>query len=225
MQWPSQPITKDNAAELQEINRWGRGSVQQIKKVNRNKNEFLVLTPLGVYLYQTTPPYILTFIPDVDEFLLSSDEHWLAVSLKNGDVEIWSMDEMSLKQTVSHSFPEDIVNKIEEHTLLPYYVGGMTFSPNASEIAIGYIDGTVELWRIGESDPYAVLRHDAFSLWQTDLSLVFQLRYSPDGKTLAVFKFEPNTNANRLTLWSIPEGKLISVSEAGRLYHLLSLPT
>ncbi|HEX9386603.1 MAG TPA: WD40 repeat domain-containing protein [Anaerolineales bacterium] len=221
MQWPSRPITKDNAGEIHEINRWGRGSVQQIKKLNRNQDEFLVLTPLGVYLYQTTPPYILTFIPDVDEFILSPDEHWLATSLKNGNVQIWSIDEMSLKQTVSHSFPEEITKKIEEHKLLPYYVGGMAFSPDNSEIAIGYIDGTVELRRIGEPDPYATLRNDAFALWQTDIGLVFRLRYSSDGKTLAVFKFEPYTNANRLTFWSLPEAKLISVSEAGRFYDFV----
>ena len=94
MPWPSQPITKDNATEIHEIFRWGRGSVEQIKKLNRNKSEFLVLTPLGVYLYQTTPPEILTFIPDVDEFILSPDEHWLAISLKNGNVQIWGMDEL-----------------------------------------------------------------------------------------------------------------------------------
>ena len=97
----------------------------------------------------------------------------------------------------------------------------MAFSPDNSEIAIGYIDGTVELRRIGGPDPYATLRNDAFALGQTDIGLVFRLRYSSDGKTLAVFKFEPHTNANRLTLWSIPEAKLISVSEAGRFYDFV----
>lgn len=217
--WPSQPITEENAQELKEINRWGRGSPLEIRKLQRNNEESLVLTSLGVHLYQTTPPYELAFIPDANEFWLSQDEHLLAVGLKNGDVQIWNMDDMSLQQTFVHSFPEEIVKKIEDEHLLPFYVGGIAFSPDNSEIAVGYADGAVALYRLGEMDPYLTLRHDAFSLWQTDIGLVFQLSYSPGGKTLVVFKYEPYINANRLTFWSLPDGELISVSEAGRFYE------
>jgi WD40 repeat protein len=160
-----------------------------------------------------------TFIPDVAEFWLSQDEQLLALGMKNGDVQVLNMYDMSLKQTFVHSFPEDIIKKIEDEHLLPFYVGGVAFSSDNSQIAVGYADGAVALYRLGENDPYLTLRHDAFSLWQTDIGLVFQLSYSPDGKTLVVFKYEPYINANRLTFWSLPEGELISVSEAGRFYH------
>ena len=53
------------------------------------------------------------------------------------------MADMSLKQTFTHKFPEDIVKKIEEDMLLPFYVGGIAFSPDNSEIAVGYADGVV----------------------------------------------------------------------------------
>lgn len=217
--WTSQPISAENAKELQEINRWGRGSPLQIRLLHGDSERFLVLTDFGVYLYQTAPVSDqLAFIPDVRSFYLSQDEQFLAVSLKNGDVQVWNMDDMSLKQTFTHKFPEDIVKKIEEDRLLPFYVGGIAFSPDNSEIAVGYADGAVELFRLGETAPYVTLRHDSFSLWGTDVGLVFELSYSPDGKTLAIFKYEPYVNANRLTLWSLPEGELTFLSEAGRFY-------
>jgi len=219
--WPSQPITAENAKQIQEINRWGRGSPLQIQPLHGGTEQFLVLTDFGVYLYQTVPPERLAFIPDAATFHLSQDEQLLAVSLKNGDVQIWGMDGMSLEKTFTHTFPEEIVQKIEEDMLLPFYVGGMAFSPDNSEIAIGYADGNVDLYRMNEISPYLTLRHDSFSLWGTDVGLVFELSYSPDGKTLAVFKYESYINANRLTLWSLPEGELTFVSEAGRFYEFV----
>jgi WD40 repeat protein len=216
--WPAEPITQDNVTEIKEINRWGRGTPLEIQPLHGSNEQFLVLTDFGVYLYQTKPPDRLAFIPDADEFYLSQDEQLLAVRLKNGDVQIWNMDDMSLEQTFTHKFPDDIVKKIEEDRLLPFYVGGIAFSPDNSEIAVGYADGAVELYRVGETKSYLTLRHDTFSLWQTDVGLVFQLSYSPDGKTLVVFKFESDINANRLTFWSLPEGELISISDAARFY-------
>lgn len=221
LQWPTQPITLENAKDIQELHRWGRGDVQRLRQLERNPEQFIVQTPLGVYLYQETPPYVLAFMPDADEFAVSDNENLLAVSLKTGDVQIWDLESKSLVTTYAHSFPEDIVKKIEDDKLLPFYVGGMAFSPDGSEIAVGYADGTVELRRIGEPAPYLALKHDSFSLWQTDIGLIYQLSYSPDGETLTVFKFESYTNANRISFWSLPEGKLISLSEAGRYYDFV----
>ena len=79
--WPSQPITAENAKELKEINRWGRGSPLQIQLLRGDNERFLVLTDFGVYLYQTAPlSDQLAFIPDVNSFYLSQDEQFLAVS-------------------------------------------------------------------------------------------------------------------------------------------------
>jgi len=162
----------------------------------------------------------LTFIPDADDFVLSADKRYLAISMKNGNVEIWSIDARSPRQTISHVFPEEIVHRIKEHKLLPYYVGGIAFSSDSSQMAVGYVDGKIELWQIGETAPYVTLQHDSLALWQTDISLLFELSFSPDNRTLIAFKFEPYINANRLTFWSLPEGKLISVSDAGRYYQM-----
>ncbi len=216
--WPSKPITAENAKEIKEVNHWGRGTPLGIRKLKRGNDQLLVLTSQGVYFYQTKAPYVLASFPDADQGYLSQDEKLLALGLKNGDVQIWNMDDLSLKQTLTHIFPEDIVKKIKEEQLVPFYVGGMAFSPDNSEIAVGYADGTIDLFRIGENKPYVTLRHDSFSLWQTDIGLIFHLSYSPDGKTLVVFKYAPSISANRLTFWSLPEGKLISVSEAAQFY-------
>jgi WD40 repeat protein len=216
--WPTQPITSDNVLSLQEINRWGRGSVIRIQKLDHKQNEYLVLTPLGLYWYTNSAPFLQGFMPDVNDFVLSPDQQWLAVSKSSGEVEIGRLDDSSLTQSITHRFPADVIRKIQEHLLLPCYVGGMAFSPDGSQIAIGYADGKIELWRIGESEPYTTLQHDALALWDTNLALLFELSFSPDGKTLTAFKFEPLINANRLTFWSLPSGKLISVSDVGRFY-------
>jgi WD40 repeat protein len=96
----------------------------------------------------------------------------------------------------------------------------MAFSPDGSQVALGYVDGKIELWQLGEPAPYATLQHDALALWKTDVGLLFQLSFSPDGKVLAAFKYAPYLNANRLTFWSLPEAKLLSVSDAGRYAEL-----
>ena len=215
---PVRPITADNVASIREINSWGRGSVMQIRKLDHKQGEHLVLTPPGLYWYGSTSPFVLSFIPDVNGFVLSADERLLAVSRKNGEVEIWDTDSISLKQSISHVFPEEILQRIENKEILPFYVGGMAFSPDGSQMTIGYADGKIELWRMGDSAPYATLQHDALALWKTDIGLLFQLSFSPDGKVLTAFKFAPYINANRLTFWSIPEGELLSVSDAGRYY-------
>ncbi len=91
-QWPVQPITSDNAGSLREIKSWGRGSVMQIRKLDHKQGEYLVLTPPGLYWYGSTSPFVLAFLPEVDDFTLSPDGRWLAASRRNGDVEIWDTD-------------------------------------------------------------------------------------------------------------------------------------
>lgn len=49
IKWPIEPITAENAGSLKEINRWGRGSVIRIQKLDNKQDEYLVLTPLGLY--------------------------------------------------------------------------------------------------------------------------------------------------------------------------------
>ena len=91
--------------------------------------------------------------------------------MKNGDVQIWATDTKSQRQTISHVFPVDIIQKIQDRKLLPYYVGGMTFSPDGSQVAVGYVDGKIELWRVGETTPYTIIQHDSLALWQSDIGL------------------------------------------------------
>jgi WD40 repeat protein len=218
--WPVQPIAADNAGSLRELDHWGRGSVMQIQKLAHKPGESLVLTPHGLFWYGSSAPFLLNFLPDVDDFVLSADERWLAVGTSNGEVQVWDTDSLSLQQSISHAFPEVIVDAIKNQIILPYYVGGMAFSPDGSQLAIGYADGKIETWRLGEEAPYATLQHEALSFWMTDVGLLFHLSFSPDSRILTAFKSAPYINANRLTFWSLPEAKLLSVSDAGRYYHI-----
>lgn len=223
MKWPNEAITAENVGSLKELNRWGHGSILRIEKLNHKSGEYLVLTPLGLYWYTNTTS-LLTFIAEADDFVLSQDGHSLAVSMKNGDVQVWDLDAISVNQTLTHKFPEDVIQKIKGHELLPYFVGGMAFSPDGSQIAVGYVDGKIEISRLGESTPYTILQNDALALWKTDLGLLYELSFSPDSKSIVAFKFEPYINANRITFWSLPDGKLMSVSDAGRYYRIPATP-
>lgn len=215
--WTTEPITADNLDTLKTVNHWGRGTVIQIEKLRSLQGQYLVLTPLGLYWYSTTA--LLEFVPEADDFVLSADEKRLAISLKNGDVQIWALDSMSMIQTIAHVFAEDKIQQIENWEDLPYYVGGIALSGNGSQLAIGYVNGEIEIWRVGEPTAYATIQHDALSLWQSDRALLYQFSFAPDGKTLVAFKFSPIINANRVTFWSLPDATLLAVSDAARYYR------
>ena len=214
-QWPTQPITHVNADSIKELHRWGRGTAARVYQL-LGSDRSLVQTPLGIYVYQSTEPYLIMEFPGVEYFVVSPDEKWLAGSMEMGEVNVWSLGDFSLIQSITHTFPDKTVKKVEEKEVYPIYVGGMAFSPDSSQIAIGYLDGSVELWRIGESEPYSVLRHDSFTLTDTDIYLLYNLQFSPDGETLVIFKLPGIRSSNRMTFWSIPSGELIAISWAGR---------
>jgi WD40 repeat protein len=216
--WPSTPITLENAGDIQEVNRWGRGAVEGSQYLKTN--EAIILTPLGLYLYQVEPIDLLAQIDDVNHFVVSDDEKWLAVSKVDGAVEVWSLETKTAVKSIERTLPPNILTRIEKRELINRHVIGMAFSPDSSEIAIGYLDGLVDLWRFSEDAPYATLRNDYLTLGPDDFAMWFLIKYSPDGKSLVVARRPIFTTFSRLTFWNIPDGTLISVSQPARFMEI-----
>jgi hypothetical protein len=212
--WPSTPITLENAGEVKEISRWGRGSVW--RTFYTKTDEALVLTSLGLYIYQVEPVTLLAQIDLVDGFVVSADEKWLAVSKTDGMVEIWDLNAKLLFQSIEHATPQSILDRMAKRELEEKYVAGMAFAPGSDEIAIGYMDGSVALWKIGQESPYTTIKNEYFALGPDDSTAEFLMKYAPDGKSLVIARAPIFTTYTRLTFWAIPDGTLISVSEPAR---------
>jgi WD40 repeat protein len=219
--WPAAPITLENAGDVQEVSRWGRGAVERIQYLETN--EAIIFTALGLYLYQVEPVALLAQIDEVNDFVVSDDEKWLAASKVDGRVEVWSLETKTSTQSIERILPESVLARIEKGELINRHVIGMAFSPDSSEIAIGYLDGLVDLWRLGEEAAYATLQNDYLALGPDDFAMWFLMKYSPDGKSLVVSRLPIFTTFSRLTFWSIPDGTLISVSQPARFLQLPSV--
>jgi hypothetical protein len=219
--WPSNPISLDNVGEIQEINRWGRGSVW--RTYYTKTDEALVLTSLGLYIYQVEPLTLLAQIDLVDDFIVSTDEKWLAVSKTDSRIEIWDLDAKALSQRIEHATPPTILDRMEKRKLEEKYVIGMAFAPDSTEIAIGYVEGVVDLWKLGQDAPYASLKNEYFALGPEDYTVELLMKYGPDGKSLVIARAPIFTTYTRLTFWMIPDGTLISVSELARFIRIPDL--
>lgn len=221
LSWPSTPIRVDNVNEIHEIARWGLGEVKEIYYTK--SGQALVLTSLGLYFYQVEPKKLLTQIPNVDKFIVSPGEKWIAISQENV-VEIFDLTTKNSVQRIEYPIPEAIQKRIERYELLKEYIAGMAFSPDATEIAIGYLDGIINLWKIGENAPYASLRNEYLSLIPDDYTLGFLMRYTPDRNYIVIVR-KPTfiSGRNRLTAWKIPEGTLVSLSDPGNFVDIPDL--
>jgi WD40 repeat protein len=83
----------------------------------------------------------------------------------------------------------------------PYVAASVSFSPDGKMLAIGYMEGHLQLWDLGEEKLIRDL--------EGYRGEVLDLAFSPDGKTLAAVFGYPDTV---IQLWTVPEGeRLLSI--------------
>jgi WD40 repeat protein len=78
----------------------------------------------------------------------------------------------------------------------PYVPASVSFSPDGKTLAIGYLEGRLQLWDLGEEKLIRQLEG-----YQGE---VLDLAFSPDGKTLAAIFGYPDM---AIQLWTAPEGE------------------
>ena len=78
----------------------------------------------------------------------------------------------------------------------PYLPASVAFSPDGKMLAIGYLEGYLQLWDLGEEQLIRELEG-----YQGEVQ---DLAFSPDGKTLAAIFGYPDI---AIQLWKVPEGE------------------
>jgi WD40 repeat protein len=86
----------------------------------------------------------------------------------------------------------------------------MSFSPDGSLLAVGFVDDTIRLWRTKDWGLDRTFKRNA-------LAAPRSVSISPDGKRLVSF-------AKGITTWDIVQGKLVSHSQ-GETHDYLKAPT
>ncbi len=83
----------------------------------------------------------------------------------------------------------------------PYFPASLSFSPDGEMLAVGYLEGHLRLWDLGEEKLIRELES-----YQGE---VLDVAFSPDGKTLAASFGYPDT---AIQLWTVPGGEpLLSI--------------
>ncbi len=93
----------------------------------------------------------------------------------------------------------------------PYFPASVSFSPDGKMLAVGYLEGRLRLWDLGEGKLIRELEG-----YQGE---VLDLAFSPDGATLAAIFGYPDTT---IQLWTVPEGKRVLSIQGSEWTHVFS---
>ena len=114
-------ISPENAAQIQELGRWGKGSIKNAHYSSDGK-QLIVATAFGVYFYDAETAQLLQFFQAREEltaFSLSDDENLLAIGYKwPGSIDVFEVDTGNLLLTID-----------TEHT-----VGSLIFSSDQKSL-------------------------------------------------------------------------------------------
>jgi len=127
-------ISPDNAAQVVQLARWGKGTVNEVAH-SPDGTLLAVASSLGIYLYDAQTLAEVRFIETeggVGSVAFSPDEETLA-SGSGQEIRLWRVSDGTLLRT------------LEGHT---HDVNSVAFSPDGATLASGSWDGTVRLWGV-----------------------------------------------------------------------------
>jgi len=178
-------ISVKNAGELAQIAHWGTGNNQVL--FSQNGPWLAVLVPTGIYLYKDmgsaeSRGYMWQTISSDrtgSSMSFTSDGETLAIGFENGDIQLWGISSITLKNTFAgHSAP----------------VKSMAFSSDDRLLVSGSGDQTIRIWDVMNG---SLLREIETK------SAVNSLAVSPDGKTLAVGTSDGNVEIRQSSNWEL----------------------
>lgn len=174
-------ISPENASQIQELGRWGKGSIKNAH-YSLDGSQLVVATAFGVYFYDAETAQLLQFFQAREEltaFSLSDDENLLAVGYKwPGSIDVFEVDTGNLLLTID-----------TEHS-----VGSLIFSSDQKSLIANIYYNGVKRWRI----------RDGVSL-DTDPSDAALFSLARDGKT-SVTKMD-----EQVQLWQLVDGEFREV--------------
>lgn len=214
------PITSDNADEIQQLARWGQGTVNSIT-YSPNGRLLAVASSVGVVFLDTATFAEAGFLPtlgNVDRLLFSSNEDLFALMIRD-TVQLWRNSE---------STPFEVIE--------PGYMLDLGFSSDGKSL-VAVVMPDPEAYHRGESQELHV------EVWQnkgdvmtrdTEVTLTvvpeshLTARFSPDGDTLAVVALtEEEDITSSLYLWDVSSKEMIYQVEnvTGQLSPAVFHPT
>ena len=176
-------ISPQNAAQVMELARWGKGTVKEIA-LSPDGRLLAVASSLGIYLYDAETLREVRFIETdarVNSVAFSPDGQIMASGSADKTVRLWRVADGSLLRT------------LEGHT---DGVQSVTFSPDGAILATGSFDHTVRLWRVADGRPLHILERPG------DVS---SMAISPDGQTLA------SASGGAVWLWRVSDGVSLGI--------------
>jgi WD40 repeat protein len=179
---------------------WGRGAIQQ-RQLAADGQVWVVLSPLGIYLYSTYTLDLIAQIEDVQFHQISPDGQSLAVADSAHQINLYRL--VDGQKLLSLPSPMATGSTIT----------GLRFSADGARLAVGYIQPVILIWDLETGQVEFRLQHAI-------MPAANWIEFSPDGKYLA-----NNTSSGILGLWSLAEERLVwRTANGGRLTAASFLP-
>ena len=182
--WSVSKISPANANRVTQLAVWGHGKPLRME-ITPGAKFLLVQTPLGLYVYDFSTLDVITFFENAQEFLVSPDGQFMAVSYPGvSTVELWGIEAgRTLYQLVY---------------LPPSEITAMAFNIKRSVLAVGYSDSHINLWDLKDGSISQELEHPI-------IHAITSFAFSPDGTKLAT----NSQGRGVIAVWSLVESKLL----------------
>lgn len=188
-------IAPENASQLTELARWGRGVINDVA-YSGNGRWIAVGTTTGVYIHdaqnlEEIARYFQTSLA-VQSLTFSPDGKMLAVAVLGGPIQIWNTDSWNVLNTIQYDAEK------------------VYFAPDGKTLAaIAPIHRTeIKLWRITEGQ---VTFYNQFDAWS--------IAFSPDGTNYAI----ANARQSEVVILSLEEIESKSLTTLGTERGITSL--
>jgi WD40 repeat protein len=228
----SDPIILENVSRLQQLTRWGKGSINDIA-YSPDGRLLEVATSIGIYLNDIQTFDQVRFIESPEEIasaVFTPDGQFLVSGVGESTIKVWRVSDGSLART----FIED-KNSVEKLVISPdgsLLAGGsnnnvirlmqvsdgslartleghkglvstVAFSPDGQLLASGSADKTIKVWRVSDGTLLKTL--EGHTNW------IPQVVFSPDGQLLASSSID-----GTVTIWRVNDGSLVHTQTVSR---------
>jgi WD40 repeat protein len=179
---------------------WGRGTIQ-LRQLAAGGQVWVVLSPLGIYLYNTQTLDLIAQIEDVGVHQISPDGQRLAVADSALQINLYRVaDGQKLLSLPSPLAEESGITSLR-------------FSADGARLAASYGQPAILVWDLETGQVEFQLQHPI-------MPAANWIEFSPDGKYLA-----NNTSSGILGLWALDEERLVwRTANGGQLTTASFLP-